>query len=980
MRSFEGRGALSDASTPTPPEIAVAMFEKPEDIRIDLVLSEPQVNQPLELTFDHRGRLWIVQYNQYPYPEGLKVTGIDNHLRAEFDKVPKAPPTGTAGADKITFFEDTDGDGSYDSSTDAITGLNIATSVAFGRQRIWVLNPPYLLAYPDPEGDGLPNGDPTIHLTGFGLEDTHAVANSLRWGPDGWLYGATGSTVTSDISSSATKSVRFQGQGVWRYHPETEVFELFSEGGGNTFHLEIDAKGRIYSGDNGAGTRGQYYKQGAYYVKNWGKHGALTNPYAFGYLKNMKLDGDVKRFTHAWIKYEGNNLPESYQHKLIAINPLLSYLQLSELVPNGSTFKTVDLFRLLETSDHWFRPVDIKVGPDGAVYLADWYDSRLSHVDPNDTWHKNSGRIYRISGNQTPKNGSFDLSSYSNAQLIELLSHPNKWHRQQAIRQFGDRKDPSVISHLVELVRQSDGQLALEALWATQASGGFDQNLAQSTLFHKDPFVRMWTVRFIGDTRETSKEVANKLVLLAREEDNPEVLSQLACSAKRLPPNTAIPILKELLKKPSIEKDPDNPLLIWWALEQKIREHTTAVAEIFREPQIWELEVVQQTLLERLSQRLVMEGGTENMISCANILKHAPDESYAKPVLNGILLGLRGRNLSDLSPQLIQAMEPFLENFGNVPFEFPIRKGNQQAIDAAIAVISNEDANVKEQLAYIELFGTLTLEQSIPVLIDIMENQSTRVALRQASLRALTNFDHDQIGIQVASAYPDKLRADPSLRMAALDLLTSRTVWTSQLIELIDKNKQVKKEDVPPHLVVNMQLLGDSAISRSVSTIWPELEAVSLEEKQQLIKKVKSMEFPGTANLISGQTLYQRKCGNCHKLYGDGGGLGPDLTGYDRNNLNYLIINIIDPSIEIREGYVNYKITTNSGRIITGMLTDRSSELVKVKTYEGQETVIPMEQIVELEAQPRSLMPERLLNELTDQQLRDLFAYIMKNE
>ena len=211
--------------------------------------------------------------------------------------MPDAPPTGARGADKITFFEDTDGDGKFEKSTDAITGLNIATSVILGRGKIWVLNPPYLLVYPDPDDDGIPNGDPEIHLKGFGLEDTHAVANSLTWGSDGWLYGAQGSTTTANITSQVSKNVRFEGQAIWRYHPDTGIFEIFSEGGGNTFDVEIDSKGRILSGDNG-NDRGQYYKQGAYFVKNWGKHGPHTNPYTFGYLPNMELEGDRRRFMH----------------------------------------------------------------------------------------------------------------------------------------------------------------------------------------------------------------------------------------------------------------------------------------------------------------------------------------------------------------------------------------------------------------------------------------------------------------------------------------------------------------------------------------------------------------------------------------------------------------------------------------------------------------------------------------------------------
>src|SRR5690606_6800546 len=139
-------------------------------------------------------------------PEGLKITAIDNHTRVKFDKTPEAPPHHVKGADRISFFEDTDGDGKYDKATDAIVGLNIATAVALGRGHIWVLNPPYLLAYPDPDNDGLPNGDPVVHLRGFGLEDTHAVANSLTWGPDGWLYGAMGSTTTANVSSDVTRN------------------------------------------------------------------------------------------------------------------------------------------------------------------------------------------------------------------------------------------------------------------------------------------------------------------------------------------------------------------------------------------------------------------------------------------------------------------------------------------------------------------------------------------------------------------------------------------------------------------------------------------------------------------------------------------------------------------------------------------------------------------------------------------------------
>ncbi|HEX8039287.1 MAG TPA: dehydrogenase, partial [Chryseosolibacter sp.] len=642
MKTFEGRGALSDSSQPLTPERSAASFRVPDDLALTLILSEPEITQPVHISFDHKGRLWVVQYNQYPYPKDLKVMSMDQHIRATFDKVPPPPGQGPKGADKVTFFEDTDQDGTYDKSTDAITGLNIATSVALGRGNIWVLNPPYLLAYPDPDDDGMPDGPPVVHLRGFGLEDTHAVANNLRWGPDGWLYGAQGSTTTANVSSSVSKNVKFDGQAIWRYNPESHVFEVFAEGGGNTFDVEIDGKGRIYSGDNGT-ARGQYYKQGAYYVRNFGKHGALTNPYAFGFLSNMALEGEKVRFTHAFIKYEGGSLPAHYWGKMIALNPLQSYVQLSRFEPHGSTFGIVDEAKIVETPDHWFRPVDVTLGPDGAVYIADWYDSRLSHVDPRDTWSKSNGRIYRLgSRSETPGRPPFDLSSLKNEELVAVLSNKNRWFRQQALVKFGDRRDPTVIPALRKLIDQDDGQLALEGLWALNLSGGFEEQTALRCLRHPDPFVRLWAVRLTGDDWKTSDSLGVALARLAAEESNAEVRSQLAATARRLPSDAALPIIRNLLRHDD-STDPDIPLQIWWALESTTS-HPEAVLALFNDKSLWQNKTVSTTLLGRLIQRYAMQSDSAGFAACARLIRQAPSLEHVKILFNGLQEGLRGRD------------------------------------------------------------------------------------------------------------------------------------------------------------------------------------------------------------------------------------------------------------------------------------------------------------------------------------------------
>lgn len=977
MKSFEGRGALTDNSIPTPPEEALKQFRYPPDLVMDLVLSEPSVRQPVELNFDHRGRLWVVQYSQYPYPKGLKVMGMDNHLRIKYDKIPKPPPFGVSGADKITFFEDTDGDGIFDKETEAITGLNIATSVTFGRGNIWVLNPPYLLAYPDTEGDGIPDGPPEVHLDGFGLEDTHAVANSLRWGPDGWLYGATGSTVTSNINSAVSKNVQFKGQSIWRYHPERKIFEVFAEGGGNTFHVEIDKKGRIYSGDNGS-TRGPYYKQGAYYGKNWGKHGALTNPYAFGILSDMILTGDKTRFTHAWIKYEGSSLPARYQGHMIAVNPLQNFLQLSKFQQNGSTFKVIDEMRILETGDQWFRPVDIKAGPDGAIYLADWYDSRLSHVDPKDTWDKNSGRVYRLRTKNPTINPSFDLSTFSNDQLIELLSHKNKWFRQQALRQFGDKKDRSVVSELKEILKINDGQLALEALWAINVSGFLNNEIIEIGLTHSDPFVRMWTVRLSCDFGKVSQNIGDKIVEMSLLETNPEVRSQIACSAKRLSGPTAVQVIKGLMRHEEDASDPDIPLLIWWALESKVKNDRDLILDLFENPLLWDKPIVKEEILERLMRRFVMAYGSENLKGATRLFELAPSNEHAVLLWNGLQEGMLGKEMSNLPMDLVEAIKPYLAEFGNGPLSFSIAQGDANAIEKSLLIIVDTQENLDDRLSYIKLLGELKITKAVPVLLKIAEDNQFRVSVRVAAIQALSNYDDKEIGLRIAKAYPNDLRANEDLKSTSQNLFTSRVSWAKEFLKLIVITKQVRSDDVSIQIIRQFQLLDDPDISETVDLLWPDAQPVSTSNKMEDMERVTSLLNSGTGDQSAGKILFQNLCGACHKLFDEGGNLGPDLTGYDRNNLNYLLVNIIDPNVDIREGYVNYQIVTIDGRTLVGTIVERSDDMIVLRAYSGEESTIPMNQIEIMQAQTNSLMPERLLNSLSDQQIQDLFAYIMK--
>ncbi|MFM2144103.1 MAG: hypothetical protein RLZZ476_2647, partial [Verrucomicrobiota bacterium] len=612
METRPGRGVMRDDTPPTPPQEAVKKFKHRSDVAIDLMAHEPVVEQPLYASWDSKGRMWVTQYRQYQFPAGLKIVSYDQHLRAKFDKVPLPPPRGDKGADKITVFEDTDGDGFFDKHEDVITGLNIASAALHGMGRIWVLNPPYLLSYPDADFDAKPDSDPEVELSGFGLEDTHSVATNLQWGMDGWLYGANGSTTTGNVSSANTKNVKWEGQCIWRYHPRKKTFEIYAEGGGNTFSLDIDSKGRIFSGTNGA-TRGMHYEQGSYGIKGWGKHGPLTNPYAFGWFEHMKHEGDNKRFPQAFAIYEGGLLGSAYEGKIIAPNALQNLVYVSQLIPDGSTFRTKDEEQLMTTTDRWFRPVWAGVGPDGGFYMADWYDTRLSHVSPVDDWHKTSGRIYRVRpASGAPKLKPFDLSKASGEELLGYLSHSNEWFRKQAVHEIAWRNLTELAPKLKALPQ------SMETLWALDALGAVDE----VPLSSNDPYIRRWAVKMIGEGHEGS---ADTLVRLAKEEKHPEVRAQILATAKKLDAKSALPLLW------SGEADDESghlPLLAWWALESKAEKEREAVFAFLKSDAAFlKTKLFRDHLAEKLAKRYALAGGEENLNSCADLLALTNDEA-----------------------------------------------------------------------------------------------------------------------------------------------------------------------------------------------------------------------------------------------------------------------------------------------------------------------------------------------------------------
>ncbi len=964
---------LDDDKGPLNLADSLAQLTTPSDVAVKLAVGEPDVRQPLSMKWDAKGRLWVVQYLQYPDPAGLRMISRDKYLRTVYDRIPPAPPNHFKGRDKITIHEDTDGDGVYDHHKTFVDGLNLATSIALGRGGVWVLNPPYLLFYPDRNQDDVPDGDPEVRLEGFGLEDSHSIANSIRWGPDGWLYAAQGSTVSGRIKQPGTDAAPHvsMGQLIWRYHPQTRRYEVFAEGGGNTFGVEIDEKGRTYSGHNGGDTRGFHYVQGGYYRKGFGKHGQLSNPFTFGYLPWISHH-KVPRFTHTFVIYEADGLPARLRGKLFGVGPLQGHVVQSQVARDGSTFATKDEGCLLESKDKWFRPVDIQIGPDGSLYVADFYEQRIDHASHyQGRIHRDSGRIYRLRSRNANSVGKVDLATRSTPELLNALSHDNRWYRQTALRLIADRQDRSIVPLLESRLETAPDEFTLEQLWALNLTTGLSENVALSALDHADPFVRVWTIRLLCDERTVSDLIAARLAGLARTDPDVEVRSQLACSARRLSAHQGLAIIRNLLQRSEDLEDPHLPLLLWWAIEDKVSGNHDVIAEMFQDRQLWKSEMVRQHIQSRLMRRYAQDGRRTALMVCATLLRLAPTQEDATRLLAGFDEAFKGRSMAEIPDELAAA----IIDAGGGSLTLRMRRGEARAIKQAMAYVANDKMKSEDRIEAIRVFGELRHRPVIPRLMQLLTSSQNDNVLK-AAVQALQSFPDPDIGKGVIERYAN---VGASIQPAVQNLLASRASWSKQLTAAIQQGSMAA-ETIPETVVRKMLLHRDSQLKESIDNIWGTVEAATTDAMLAEIDRLTAVIKAGSGIPHNGKPLFTQRCGKCHKLFENGNDVGPDLTAYDRSDLPRILNNVVNPSLETREGFQQQILITTDGQVLSGLIVDEDNLVIVLKDAEGETHIVSREDIDELVKSRQSLMPESTLVDLTDQELRDLFAYLRSSQ
>lgn len=952
------------------PREAVEKMTLGEGLEAKPFVSEPEIRQPILVKCDDRGRLWVIQYLQYPNPAGLKRVQVDRFSRTVYDRIPEPPPRGPRGADRITICEDTDGDGRADSFKDFVSDLNLCTSLEFGDGGVYVLQAPYLLFYADRDGDDRPDGDPEVLLEGFGMEDAQSLANHLAWGPDGWLYGLNGSTTTCRI-----RGLEFQ-QGAWRYHPRTKAFELFCEGGGNCYGLTFDAVGRlIYSSNGGLCWHGV---QGGYYEKSFGKHGPLHNPYAYGWFTSVDHAGLTGRPNTGGTIYLAAAFPPQYRGAFLCGDFLGHTCSWWKVEPRGSTIKMSLGGILLDSHDTWFGATDLCLSPDGAVYVCDFCDKRTAHPDPDASWDRSNGRVYKIVP-EGFKGGaaSIDLRRLTSAKLVELLKHPNHWRRDRARRILGERRDASTYPCLREqALQQDDADLALQSLWALYVGGGFDDELAAQLLKHSDEHVRAWTVRLLGDARQVAAPLAAAMAEMAGEDSGAAVRAQLASTAKRLPGDAALPIVAALVKHDEDERDPHLPWLIWWAVEDKAVSDIRAVVNLFASEETWRRPLMRENA-RRLVRRYAAEGKAATYDACLQLLASAPaaerDQLFA-----ALAQGLGERKAEDfepISPELKRAIAAAWESSPTTPLHLELALVAK--IDAAekrlVSIFADPAAKESDLVAALGLLARFGSAESAAIALERV-NPSEPETVQRAAIAAINRFESPPAVEKLLAVYA---RLSAAVRSNVRDALISRASSALALLQQVDRGA-IDPAEVSLDQLRRAALHHDATIDALIRKLWGAIQPGTPEEKLADVRRFNNDLRAAAGDKTAGKALYLKHCGVCHQLFGEGNHVGPELTKANRGDRDALLTNIVDPSSVIRKEYASYVLTTTAGQVLTGVIAAQDAASVTLLDAKNQRTRVPRDEIDELEESPISLMPEKLLEQLTPQELRDMFAYLQQ--
>lgn len=924
---------------PHTPEQATAQITIPEGFNVTLFAGDPHVRQPVAMNLDDRGRIWVAE--SYSYEEWEE-----------------------KGEDRILIFEDTDQDGKFDLRKVFYTGATHLSGFAIGFGGVWICDSPNLEFIPDRDGNDIPDGPPEVVLDGFTTQGSHNFFNGLKWGLDGWLHGRHGILAPSFIGSPGTPmEERVEMDcGLFRVHPVTREFEVVVRGTTNPWGVDWNDMGEMFMTGNVNGHL-WHVIPGAYYLRMYGQGfnqnvydriqsipdhlhhvGDWTDTRANHFGVDGPTDGLGGGHSHCGgMIYLGDSFPREYRNTIFMSNTHGRRINNDALVRKGSGYEAVHRPDFMFANHPWYRGVTQLYGPDGGVYASDWTD--LGECHDSDGVHRASGRIYKITyGGPEPKT-AVNLAAESNRAMVQYQLHENEWFVRHARRILQERYvsgwDLSGARQQLRALLNDPEQPVdrqLRMIWTLHCTGGVGEFQLTELLSHTDEHVRSWAVRLICESGAPTDAQLELIRKMARDGDSQLVRLYIAASVPRFEESQQWIVAEDLVSGSRYDEDHNLPHMIGFSL----------VPLVAQDPERG------LGLLEKCHTPMVYKNIARRIASDFDL------NATVMPKLVAAIAKAADSERMHLAEAGVTGIEQALHGL--------------KGIDAPSNwnLLTESDSNeVREMASKLESVFAVQTPMTKKDWVLLLDNATHR----NQAIRKLAAYDDTAIADRLLQEYARYGKED---RIAAIGTLSSRVTLARPLLQALARGS-LDRSEVSAFYARQVYNLGDNHLNEQLASVWGNISRSS-EEKVSSIQVWQNKLTPlvlAQADLQNGKTLFQNTCSSCHTLFGEGTPLAPDLNGSDRKNLYYLLENIIDPNALVPRDYRMTILTLVDGRVLTGTIAQRSRHAVTLVGL-AQEDVIPVSEIEEEEQSELSAMPEGLLEQLAEEEVRDLIAYLQQ--
>ena len=971
---------------PTAPEKAAAKLDLHPDFKISLVAAEPLVTKPMALDWDPAGRLWIAETPEYPNGRrGIRLTEADNAWKDHGGLVAKAGVQDRPARDRISILIDENKDGRADRRHVFYEGLELVTSFVFHRDGVIVSQAPDVLWLRDVDRDGKAEKVEKLY-TGLGTADTHAVINNLRWGFDGWIYATHGYSAGTVTSADGSKNFGRINSGVVRFKADGSAFEQYSSKGGNTWGLDIAWDNEVLFTQPTSGDLLNHVVLPEHVLAR-GKSGNTASYHPI--IRGRRSNPLIKHENLAYVQidvvggftasagcaiYDGGAWPADYQYSYFTTEPTINIIHHEAVRPERVTFAAnkVRDAEFIGGRDPWFRPIETRIGPDGALYILDFYNQAVIHNDTRGPRHNNVnaairpdrdhyfGRIWRVDHKQAKKLDVPDLSKASESKLVKALEHPNRHVRMNAHRLLAekgagprsmrdlalDRKKPAHARvHALwlggavpaALLADAEPAVAKNALRVAARSGGADDALIQA-LRRDEPAVRLAALLAVGSS-------SNPKVIQAAVEAYPELAdgwseSALIAAADTRPESYIDAVFAS---SRSAELAPLLGNLVRLAANKPDASEMAA----------------------RLVQRTASASDTLKLAALEGLAAHLKAEVTWSPALDAAFQKLLNSDNLDVAAVSL----PLLARWNQAG-----SAAAKPLVAKLIAQLQRADVSSEQgERIVASLVRSRALDPEILLQTAQLLGSTSPESVQKRFVLALGETADPAAGQVLASAF-SKLQGE--LRDAAFAQLIKRADWASALVAELKKGT-VTLAALGPGNVFRLRTHSDQSVAEKAGAVIDELRGPEVKEKQALIAKLEpSVARPG--NSEHGKQVFAQNCGVCHKINGEGRDVGPDLTGMGVHGVHELLTHILDPNRFVEENYVATSIETKDDQVLDGIVARENRSGVVLRNNIS-EIEVKTSDIKSRRSTGRSLMPEGF-EALGEEALRDMLAYMGAGE